>query len=78
MPRLPAVTAAEAIRVFKKLGFVVDRTRGSHHQMKKPGHLYVLTIPDHGNSTIKAGTLRQLIRASGMTVEEFVERLQAI
>jgi len=72
------VTASEAVRVFKQVGFLVDRTKGSHHQMKKPGHRYVLTIPNHGNSAIKAGTLRQLIRASGMTVEEFIERLQEI
>ena len=39
----------------------------------KPGHIASLSIPDH--KEIAKGTLRSLIRASGLTVEEFVELL---
>ena len=38
--------------------------------MVKLGHIASLSIPDH--KEIGKGTLRSLIRASGLTVEEFV------
>lgn len=36
----------------------------------KPGHVATLSIPDH--KVIAKGTLRSLLRAAGMTVEQFV------
>jgi hypothetical protein len=36
----------------------------------KPAHLASLSVPDH--QEVAKGTLRSLIRASGLTVEEFV------
>jgi len=76
MDRLPSVTAKEAIKAFEKAGFEVVRTKGSHHQMTKPNHLYCLTVPYHGHKALKKGTLRSLIRAAGLTVEEFVALLK--
>jgi predicted RNA binding protein YcfA (HicA-like mRNA interferase family) len=73
MSSLPAVNGRQAIRAFEKLGFSVARIEGSHHIMKKPDHEFLLTIPVHGNRTLASGTLRSLIRAAGITVEEFVD-----
>lgn len=75
MPDLPSVTADEAIAVFEEVGFQLDRIRGSHHILKKPGHLYALSVPNHGNQPLRAGTLRRLIRDAGITVEEFIRCL---
>ena len=41
--------------------------------MVKPGQIASLSIPDH--KEIAKGTLRSLIRASGLSVEEFIELL---
>ena len=35
MPRLPLVSSGEAVKAFQRLGFRVDRQRGSHVVMKK-------------------------------------------
>lgn len=75
MSELPTVNGKEAIKAFEKKGFSVVRVSGSHHTMKKAGHPYVLTVPVHGNKTIKKGTLRGLINAAGMSVSQFVEYL---
>ena len=72
---LPCASGGEAIAAFKKAGFVLDRTSGSHHTLKKSGHRFVLTVPVHGNKPLKKGTLRALIRASGLSVEEFAALL---
>jgi len=42
--------------------------------MVKEGDNVTLSIPDH--KEVAKGTLRSLIRAAGMTVEEFVGLLQ--
>jgi hypothetical protein len=39
----------------------------------KPGHIASLSIPDH--KEIAKGILRSLLRASGLSVEEFIELL---
>lgn len=71
MSRLPAVTGKQVVKAFEKLGFELDRTCGSHHVLVKPGHLYHISVPVHGNAPLKRGLLRKLIRDAGLTVEEF-------
>ena len=75
MSSLPSINGHEAVDAFSKIGFVVVRVEGSHHVMKKPGHKYLLSVPIHGSKSVKRGTLRGLIRASGISVEEFVALL---
>jgi predicted RNA binding protein YcfA (HicA-like mRNA interferase family) len=69
MPKLPVVSGAQALRAFERAGWRVDRQRGSHVIMLKPGHIASLSIPQHRE--LAPGTLRSLIRAAGLTVEEF-------
>jgi len=73
MARLPVVSGANATRAFEKAGWTRDRQRGSHIIMLKPGNNVSLSIPQHRE--LAPGTLRALIRAAGMTVDEFVALL---
>jgi len=73
---LPQVNAREVIRALEHEGFSIVRTSGGHVQMKKPGHRYVVTVPQHGAKSIKPGTLRQIIRGAGITKAEFVDALR--
>ena len=50
-------------------GFVLMRQRGSHMILTKEGHMATLSVPDHRE--VAKGTLRSLIRSSGLTVEAF-------
>ena len=75
MSELPTIQGKQAIAAFSRDGFSVARINGSHHIMKKPGHIFLLTVPVHGSQTLKPGTLRNLIRTAGLTVEEFVQLL---
>lgn len=70
MTRLPVCSGAEAIRVFERFGWSVDRQRGSHVTLIKAGAAVVLTVPLHRE--LGPGLLRALIRKAGLTVEEFV------
>jgi predicted RNA binding protein YcfA (HicA-like mRNA interferase family) len=69
MPPLPVISGRDAVRVLAKFGWQVDRQRGSHIVMTRSGSLKTLSIPDHRE--LDRGLLRSLIRAAGLTVEEF-------
>ena len=73
MPKLPVVSGAEAVKAFERAGWRVDRRRGSHVVLLKHGHIASLSVPQHRE--LAPGTLRALIRAAGMTVEEFTALL---
>ncbi len=74
MPRLPHVSGREAARAFEKDGFTIERWRGSHMMMTKPGWPATLSVPDHRE--MRAGTLRSLIRDAGLTIDEFLALLR--
>ena len=73
MGRLPVVSGAVAVKAFVKAGWRVDRQRGSHVVLIQPGHLASLSVPQH--KQLAPGTLRALIRAAGMTVDELHDLL---
>ena len=72
MSRLPRVSGREVVRAFARIGYEVDRQRGSHVVLRHrdPPHRR-LVVPDHRE--IAKGTLRKLIREAGLTTEEFSE-----
>lgn len=69
MGRLPVLSGADAVRIFGKADWTVDRQRGSHIILVKDGHIATLSVPDHRE--LARGTLRSLFRAAGMTTEDF-------
>jgi predicted RNA binding protein YcfA (HicA-like mRNA interferase family) len=73
MGKLPVVSGAEAVTAFQRAGWRVDRQRGSHVVLLKPGHVASLSVPQHPE--LAPGTLRALIRAAGMSVEDFAALL---
>jgi predicted RNA binding protein YcfA (HicA-like mRNA interferase family) len=74
LPELPVVSGRDARRAFERLGWSFARQNGSHMILLRPGHIASLSIPDHRELAI--GTLRKLIRAAGVTVDDFVRALR--
>ena len=72
--KLPAVSGAEAVKVFRKIGYEVDEQHGSHIILRRaePPHRR-LSVPNH--KELAKGTLRALIREVGLTVDEFARLL---
>lgn len=75
MPELPVTTGSQAVKAFQRLGFELVRVSGAHHILRKPGHTFHLSVPVHGNRNLGSGLLRSLIRAAGVTVDEFRDAL---
>jgi len=70
LPReLPVLSGREVRRAFERAGWRMARQVGSHMILVKSGQMASLSVPDHRE--VAPGTLRALVRAAGMTVEEF-------
>ncbi|TAN21204.1 MAG: addiction module toxin, HicA family [Acidobacteria bacterium] len=72
MPPLPVLSGAELIAALRKLGYVSLRQRGSHVRLAAPGRVPV-TAPLH--ATLDRGTLRAILRAAEITVQELITLL---
>lgn len=73
-PLLPTLSGDDVVRAFERLGWSVARQRGSHIIMTKTNHRATLSVPDH--DPVAKGTLRGLIRAAGISIEEFLSALR--
>ena len=73
MAVLPVISGRVMVRAFEKDGWQMVRQRGSHMALVKNGSFATLVVPDH--KEIARGTLRSLIRNSGLTVERFISLL---
>lgn len=73
MGKLGNISGKEAAKAFGRAGWRVIGQVGSHLVMTKAGERANLSIPQHRELSV--GTLRALIRAAGLTVDEFLELL---
>ena len=76
MSTLPRLNGQEVVRVFERLGWEIARRRSRHIIMVKEDNIATLSIPDH--KEVAKGTLRSLIRSSGLTVAEFLDALKEV
>lgn len=74
MTKLPVVSGRDLIKALAKFGYLQDHQRGSHIVLRHqdPPHRR-LTIPDH--KEIAKGTLKNILRESGLTAEELIKLL---
>lgn len=70
MSVLPRVSGREVVKALARVGYEQDRQRGSHIILRQTSYPHRrITIPDH--KEIAKGTLRSIIRETGLTVDEF-------
>ena len=75
MSKLPSIRARDLARIAEKLGFVLDRQRGSHAVYYRPSDHRRIVIPMHSGQDVKPGTLRGIISDMGITLQEFATML---
>ena len=74
-PRLPVVEAKDLARVARRLGFVLDRQKGSHAVYRREADGARVVIPMHPVRAIRPGTLMGILEDLEITVERFRELL---
>lgn len=70
MSVIPRLSGREVAAALARIGYRKDRQKGSHIvlRMAAPPHRRIV-VPDHGE--IATGTLRAILRQTGLTVDEF-------
>ena len=74
MTKLPTdLSGQDLIKALKKIGFVVQRQRGSHIVLRRDVPFARFTVPNH--KTLRVGTLRTILHEADLTVERLIELL---
>ncbi|WP_306371611.1 type II toxin-antitoxin system HicA family toxin [Nocardiopsis sp. CC223A] len=72
MPPLPSLPARVVLKALEKAGYRIDRVTGSHHVMVHTDRPPV-SVPVHKGRDMKKGTLRGIIKDTGLIEAEFLE-----
>lgn len=74
MSKLPVVSGQDMVKALGKIGYAFDHQRGSHIVLRQTFEPFRrVTIPNHRE--IAKGTLRKIIRETGLTVDDLVNLL---
>jgi len=69
--RLRVLSGREVCKILNRHGFVEVRRRGSHVVMQKSSEESTITVPIPEHKERKLGTLRSILRQSGIDRKEF-------
>ena len=66
---MKAISGKEMCRILARHGWKHVRTRGAHFTYEKPGRISI-TVPVHGNKTLKTGLQRGIMKDAGLTEDD--------
>jgi len=75
MSKLPSLTGKEVVSLLKKVGFMVERQKGSHVFLKHDDGRATV-VPIHSGETIGPGLLSKILRDVEMTKDELLKILE--
>jgi predicted RNA binding protein YcfA (HicA-like mRNA interferase family) len=67
---MKALSGKELAKLLEQRGWELRRIHGSHHIYVKPGGEVRLSVPIHGNHSLKTGLLRHLLKQAGISEDE--------
>jgi len=73
MSGLPRISGRECVKALNKAGFYLKRQEGSHMVLRRDDPFGQVVVPDH--KELDRGTLRAIIRQSGLSIDEFMKLL---
>lgn len=72
MTHFPALTYREVIKKIRKCGFIFYReAKGSHELWVREFDKNIITVSNHRGRIIKRKTLKKIIEATRLSIEEF-------
>jgi predicted RNA binding protein YcfA (HicA-like mRNA interferase family) len=64
---MKAVSGKDLCKILERKGWIYQRTTGSHHIYAPPDLSTIVSVPVHGNQTLKTGMQRKLMKQAGLT-----------
>jgi predicted RNA binding protein YcfA (HicA-like mRNA interferase family) len=62
-----ALSGKDFCNVLERHGWELKRISGSYHHYGKPGRREVISVPVHGNVTLKVGMQAYFMKVAGLT-----------
>jgi len=63
---MKAISGKRLARLLERRGWTLARISGSHHIYTKAGSEVRITVPIHGNKSLKTGLQRHLMKLAGI------------
>ena len=73
MSKIPHISSRQCVRAMAKIGFYFVRQTGSHITLRRDTPFAQIVVPE--TKELAVGTLRRIIRDTGLTVDEFIDLL---
>ena len=64
---MKAVSGKDLCKVLERRGWLLQRISSSHHIYSRPDRSDILSVPVHGNKTLKTGMQRAIMKQAGLT-----------
>ena len=61
-----SMSGKELAKLLERNDWLLLRVQGSHHIYGKPGSSVRISVPIHGNKSLKVGLLRNLLKMAGL------------
>ena len=71
---LPVLSGRACVKILSRAGFYFKRREGSHITLRRDDPFAQVVVPDH--KAIDRGTLRAIIRQSGLSVDQFLQLMK--
>lgn len=71
MTKTPSFTAKEIVKILKDKGFILDRTKGSHHIYRLPDGSKRVIVPMHARD-IPKGTFHSILKQAGIDKSDLI------
>jgi len=67
---MKSISGKDFARVLERHDWSLLRIKGSHHIYGQAGSETRISIPIHGNQSLKTGLLRHFLKAAGLTEDD--------
>ena len=64
---MKSISGKKLCKIVEKIGWRLNRVKGSHQIYTKENSSVILVIPVHGNRDLPPGTLKSILRDTGLT-----------
>lgn len=63
---MKSISVKALAKALERHGWLLLRINGSHHIYGKPGRIERITVPIHGNQSLKTGLLYHILKIAGL------------
>jgi predicted RNA binding protein YcfA (HicA-like mRNA interferase family) len=69
MTKTPRITGKTLVKALERAGFLVIRTKGSHHYLRHPDGRWIV-VPVHAGEILGPGLITKIVQACDMSMDE--------